>query len=126
MKTRWYVSIRRPSETRFNVTIYEAPELGGSPATFEETARSLGAVESLLRTLKPQRTYRLLVGVKDGAPIREIEDVPPGETVEDRIAQGLRKLEGPEGTCHFVVVGPSWDEMEAIASKWREEWKDRQ
>jgi len=123
MKSRWYVSIVRPWEGRFNVAIYEAPELGGSPAEFKETVRSTDAVESLLRTLNPQRTYQLHART-DGTPTRVIDDVPPGETVESRIAQGLRKLESPEGSCHFVVVGPPWDEMEAIVSKWREEWKE--
>lgn len=123
MKTRWYVSLKRPGEGRYRISIYEAPEIkGSSPASFQESAESLSAVENLLKTLKPQRSAHLLVG-KSGEPIVEADDVPPGETIEHRIAQGLGKLEGNEGSAQFVVVGPPWDEMEAIVSGWREQWK---
>ncbi|SRR6266545_2855409 len=123
MNTRWYVSLRRLWEGRYNVSVYKAPEFGGSPASLQETVHSLASVKALLKTLEPQRSAHLLVG-KNG-PIVEPDDVPPGETVEECIAQGLRKLESEEATAHFVVVGPPLEEMEATFFKWRDAWKDR-
>ena len=81
----------------------------------------LQAIEDLLRALRPQRLARLLAGDDDEILCAE----PSTETVEMRIAGGMRALSSPEGWAGFVVIGPTREQMAAVVSRWLVEWQHR-
>ncbi|MFY9550099.1 MAG: hypothetical protein WAU32_03020 [Thermoanaerobaculia bacterium] len=121
MTTRWYVFGQRFGQSRFEITIEEATERDEDPSPWEQSVQELEAIEDLLKALRPQRLARLLAG--DDEEILRAR--PSMETVEMRIAGGLRALSSPEGWAGFVVIGPTRDQMAAIVSRWLSEWRNR-
>lgn len=121
MTTRWYVFGQRFGASRFEITIEESSERDEDPAPWEQSVHHLQAIEELLLALRPQRLARLLAGDDDEI----LRTGPPTETVEMRIAGGLRALSSPEGWAGFVVIGPTRDQMAAVVSRWHAEWQYR-
>ena len=119
--SRWYVFGQRFGASRFEITIEEASERDEDPTPWEQPVHDLQAIEDLLRALRPQRLARLLAG--DDDEILRAE--PSTETVEMRIAGGMRALSSPEGWAGFEVIGPTREQMAAVVSRWLVEWQNR-
>lgn len=121
MKTRWYVSVERISDSprRFRVRVrQDRKQKEADPGEFLEEVDSLGPIRDLLEVLEPQRRSDLVIASEE---LFRDRDVPPGETGDARVNNGLNDLRGSAGAVHFAVVDGDWDDMASTIEWWRDE-----